>query len=353
MLKFSPPAAETANMRRMRPDIIHSLLERAKAAQPQAIRPVPWMTEFFGISRQQATRYLANLCEVGQLSQVGRGRGAAYYYKAHRHILSHGTCVLPGIAQFPDSLGIHAEQKEWLAKALTALIQNSAEHSRGRTARWELAAEDDCLLLTASDDGNGIFAVMTEQFRCLSRVEAAGELLKGSRIAKPVQSTSSLAQLIWAADFATIEANGMRLKVAGKPRDWSIQQNIVTPTGTTCTLEISTQPRRFHKTSEVEGSAKIVIPVQAFIATNGTRMPDRRDAKRILKRVISHETVILDFRHVDTVAQSFVDYVFNQFRALHPRCGILPVNLNNNVRTMINLVAKETKRRSQAKGADV
>ena len=221
-----------------------------------------------------------------------------------------------------------------------SLLLNCWRHSEGRQASCQVSRVDDSIVITVQDDGLGIFERVMQEYRCLSKVEAIGELLKGARVFTSSPS-AGLARLVWSVDFATIEANQLRLSLMGRSRDWAISEGRSVRPGTSIALEIREDlldglERSIQ--SIVPPLGRVFLPVAAFQQKASGRILDRRDAKRLLRGVARHPELIVDFRFVETVAHSFVEYLFVDFRAMHPQSSLVPINLNSSIRSMINFV---------------
>ena len=65
------------------------------------------------------------------------------------------------------------------------------------------------------------------------------------------------------------------------------------------------------------------------------RFVSRSQAKRILIGLGQFKRVVLDFRNIQTVGQSFVDEVFRVFKIKHPDIKIEYLNANDDVTFMI------------------
>jgi hypothetical protein len=65
------------------------------------------------------------------------------------------------------------------------------------------------------------------------------------------------------------------------------------------------------------------------------RYVSRSQARRICLGLEKFKHVILDFKGISTVGQSFVDEVFRVFQSKYPKIKIEYTNTNDNVRFMI------------------
>ena len=79
---------------------------------------------------------------------------------------------------------------------------------------------------------------------------------------------------------------------------------------------------------------KTVVPVK--LAQYGDEsLVSRSQAKRLLARVDRFQTVIMDFKDVETIGQSFADEIFRVFQRQHPEITLFAVNTSEEVAGMI------------------
>ena len=65
------------------------------------------------------------------------------------------------------------------------------------------------------------------------------------------------------------------------------------------------------------------------------RYISRSQARRIVLGLEKFKHVVLDFRHISTVGQGFVDEVFRVFQSKYPQIKIEYTNANDDVKFMI------------------
>ena len=82
------------------------------------------------------------------------------------------------------------------------------------------------------------------------------------------------------------------------------------------------------------GFNKTVVPVR--MARYGEdQLISRSQAKRLLVRVELFETVLFDFREVETVGPAFADEIFRVFAMRHPEIELVAINTNPAIDRMI------------------
>ena len=71
------------------------------------------------------------------------------------------------------------------------------------------------------------------------------------------------------------------------------------------------------------------------LATLGTVLVSRSEAKRLVARLTDFRHATLDFSGVDVVGQGFCDEVFRVFARAHPEVTLEPVGMNDTVAFMV------------------
>ena len=122
--------------------------------------------------------------------------------------------------------------------------------------------------------------------------------------------------------------------------DWTYQQ-LQTGKGTKIILFINCDCTRTTKDvflayTEPDNlsfnKTEILVELSQF---KDERLISRSQAKRILETLDKFSLIVLDFRHIETVGQGFVDEVFRVFQNQHPTIQITYQNANDDVIFMI------------------
>lgn len=77
------------------------------------------------------------------------------------------------------------------------------------------------------------------------------------------------------------------------------------------------------------------------LATYGTSIVTRSEAKRILHGLEAFDEVVLDFSGVRDIGQGFADEVFRVWRRAHPETRLLPVDMLEPVEFMVRRASAE------------
>ena len=102
----------------------------------------------------------------------------------------------------------------------------------------------------------------------------------------------------------------------------------------TRTTRTTTETFDEHASGDDFVFTKTVVPVR--MARYGEdQLIARSQAKRLLARVELFETVLFDFREVETVGPAFADEIFRVFAIRHPEIELVAVNTNPAIDRMI------------------
>ena len=80
---------------------------------------------------------------------------------------------------------------------------------------------------------------------------------------------------------------------------------------------------------------KTIVPVK--LARYGNEnLISRSQAKRLLNRVEIFKIVIFDFQDVEFIGQAFAHEILRVFQINHPDTQLIPINMEEQVKKMIN-----------------
>lgn len=71
------------------------------------------------------------------------------------------------------------------------------------------------------------------------------------------------------------------------------------------------------------------------LASEGTELVSRSQARRVVSRLDPFRVVILNFAEVTSISPAFADEVFRVFGSAHPETKIHAINANESIRQMI------------------
>lgn len=223
--------------------------------------------------------------------------------------------------------------------ALTEMVNNAIDHSRGTKVRTRVGVSTDALHFEVVDDGVGAFEHLRARLGLPDREAAILELSKGKRTTDPARHTGEgIFFTSKVVDVFRLEANGIAWTVDNVRGDQAVGGSSVT-LGTDVGFRIS----REHPRSVAEVFSEFTDDDLRFtrtrpsvrLARSGREFVSRSEAKRLLEGLERFSEVELDFGGVAEVGQGFVDEVFRVWPSLHPGTRLVPVRMAPMVEFMV------------------
>ena len=323
--------------------------------------------EKFGISRQAANIHLRRLCDEGILERSGRTRATRYRLAAlsrwsRRYKLR--TEQAEDVVWARDVRGVLGEFPEnamtiW-HYGFTEMFNNAIDHSEAGTVVVSVARTAVNTEMTISDDGCGIFRKIQRALGLLDERHSVLELSKGKLTTDPQYHTGE-GIFFTSRMFDGFEILSGDIYFAhefGSAEDWILERNGGSA-GTTVMMKLENRTTRTareifdeYASEDDFGFTKTVVPVR--MARYGEdQLISRSQAKRLLARVELFETVLFDFREVETVGPAFIDEMFRVFAMRHPEIELAAVNTNPAIdrtieRARANLKVLQTRLQEEA-----
>jgi len=315
-------------------------------------------------SRQYASQVLHGMALAGQVKKFGSTRGAFYVLPErvdelgpaasrrrlrNRNLKEHEVferfvAASPAFQAAPENIrGI-------LSYAFSEMLNNAIEHSQSLFIEVHLESDLHTIRFQVSDFGVGVFRNVMKQRGLKSELEAMQDLLKGKVTTDPKAHTGEgIFFTSKAGDRFLLESFGYRMVVDNLLPDVFFQQEKRVNRGTRVTFAIARKsPRRlndlFKEYQSGPGSYafdKTEVHVRLF--TMGTIYVSRSQARRILVGLEKFKKIILDFERVPNIGQAFADEIFRVFQSRHPNISIVPLNMNETVRFMVQRVEKPSR----------
>ncbi|AKJ27472.1 STAS-like domain-containing protein [Caldimonas brevitalea] len=294
----------------------------------------------YGVGRSTATRALRELMATGWLEREGRSRPqyrpGALREVTHTYTLAGLDEQTPWERDFAPCFSF-AEGVAGLAHhAFTELLNNAIDHSGGRQVTVSMRQNRTHLHLLMSDDGCGVFERIREAFQIDDPRLALLELTKGKLTTQPARHTGrGLFFTSRLFDVFDLYANGLVYQHQHwQRRDW-LSANPLHRPGTTIFMSLPLNTTRslaqvYEEHAAVHSGAdfgRTVVPMR-LARLGGEGLESRAQAKRILSRFESFETVDLDFADVPAIGQAFADELFRVFVQQHPQVALRPVNMS-------------------------
>jgi anti-sigma regulatory factor (Ser/Thr protein kinase)/uncharacterized protein (DUF1330 family) len=304
----------------------------------------------FKISRQAINKHLKKLVEEEALGVQGNTRNRRYQLLEYDELEWDGKFnISPELAEdvvWDDEIRHRLGEMSASAMAIwnhgfTEMFNNAIDHSEGTVIEIHIARSATTTEISLDDDGIGIFKKIQKHLKLPNEYEAALELAKGKFTTAPNKhSGEGIFFTSRMFDSFEILSGGINFThECDDPDQWFLNEDKVFP-GTTIRMKLNNDTSRSIKTIFDEFSSgddysfnKTIVPVT--LAQYGGQLVSRSQAKRLLVRFDRFETIILDFKDVDSVGQAFADEVFRVFQKQHPDIELTFTNTNENVERMI------------------
>lgn len=231
--------------------------------------------------------------------------------------------------------------------AFTEMLNNAIEHSNSQYVEISIRRDKENIIFVVNDFGVGVFKNVMQQRKLKSELEAIQDLLKGKTTTQPHSHTGEgIFFTSKIADIFILESYGHRLRSDNLIKDIFIEEVNPQKRGTKVTFTLSLGSRKhlndvfsqFVTEPGEVGFDKTEIKVRLY--ASGTVYISRSQARRILTGLDKFKTVILDFDRVTTVGQAFADEIFRVFQERHPDIKLIPVNMVEPVKFMVDRVEK-------------
>ena len=330
------------------------------AARPRAFKTVDVIRSLGRpVSRQYVSKTLAGMVREGLLVKAGSTRGAVYAGPRHAaklatrtqrvtrrltnvgleedRVLSDLKAAAPLLARLP------ANVDAIVSYAFLEMMNNAIEHSGSRRIEVEVARTDGDVTFVVNDFGVGAFHKVMQDRKLTSELEAIQDLLKGKTTTEPQRhSGQGIFFTSKVGDVFVLESFHRRLRVDNRVGDYFIEPTERLKKGTRVFFRISaTSPRRLEEVfrryaSDASEPAFDKSEVKVRLFARGGGYVSRSEARRLLAGLDKFRSVVLDFDRVPVVGQAFADEVFRVFRRQHPHISVVPVNMNDTVRFMVD-----------------
>ena len=229
----------------------------------------------------------------------------------------------------------------------TEMINNAIDHSGSENIIISLNRTAINIGIEIIDNGIGIFNKIQKDLNLDNPITSILELSKGKLTTDPVHHTGE--GIFFTSrmfdDYSILSGNlyfshtEKEEGIGGS--DWLLENKKIKKEGTYISMVIDLKSSRTTKIvfdnysdSEEYGFTKTVVPV--FLAQYGKEnLISRSQAKRLLIRFEKFNEIVLDFKKVNMIGQSFADEIFRVFATAHPGNRLIPINANEEVSKMI------------------
>lgn len=322
------------------PWLIHELLdEKSEVSSGEVAKAA-------GVTRQAAHYHLRHLVSMGELEPVGAGRSSRY----RRLSIWHRQFDLPDLEE-------HLVWRQLLAEAepvsdipdpaaatahfaFTEMLNNAIDHSRSETVSASVSPSSDGLLFSISDRGIGAFEHVRRTKDLEDHVAAIQEISKGKLTTDPQRHTGQgIFFTSKAVDLFSLASNGWKWTVDNKRNDTAIAR-CLSHEGTRVHFVIDPESERtlqsvFDQYTDKESFAFDRSRTVVRLFELDASFVSRSEAKRLTRNLDQFAEVVVDFRNIVEVGQGFADDVFRVWQLEHPNTRLVPENMNEAVRLLV------------------
>lgn len=231
--------------------------------------------------------------------------------------------------------------------AFTEMLNNAIEHSNSQYVEISIRRDKENIIFIINDFGVGVFINVMQQRKLKSELEAIQDLLKGKTTTQPHSHTGEgIFFTSKIADIFILESFGHRLRVDNLIKDIFIEELNPQKRGTKVIFALLLATKKhlndvfsqFVTEPGEVGFDKTEVKVRLY--ASGTVYISRSQARRIVTGLDKFKTIILDFDRVTTVGQAFADEIFRVFQQRHQDIKIIPINMAEPVKFMVDRVEK-------------
>lgn len=311
------------------------------------------ISSIFSISPQAVNNHIRKLEKSNELKSEGRGKGKVYSLgevRSESGVFELTNDVSEDLIWRQNFLSVFEGLKENILGVchygFTEMVNNAIDHSSGNSVAVKVSRNVDTITISILDDGEGIFRKIHRECGLTSESQAILELSKGKLTTDP-QNHSGEGIFFTSRAFDLFEIHTKSLKFSHDSNfefDYLSDGNkLLESQGTWIYMRINRASSRELKevfdnyTSGPDdfNFNKTVIPVR-LAAYENENLVSRSQAKRLLLRVEKFQNVIFNFDGVPTVGQAFADEIFRVYAEKHSEITLLPVEMNDSVKFMVN-----------------
>ena len=304
----------------------------------------------FSISRQAVNRHLKQLID----DQVLDAEGVTINRSYRLRILERWQRHYPLDGQLAEDVVWRNDIEDLLDElsdnvldiwhyGFSELFNNAIDHSDANKVSVKVEKTAAGVSLDLIDDGVGIFTKIQNQFGLLDERHAALELSKGKLTTDPVNHSGQ--GIFFTSrmfdEYSILSGETFFYHKFGAEGDWILERG-EHGSGTMISMKLNSQISRTAKeifdqytSGEDYAFSKTIVPVR-LAQYNREKLISRSQARRLMARVDSFNTVVLDFNKVEALGQAFADEVFRVFPNRHQDVEVFAINANTAVQQMIS-----------------
>lgn len=310
----------------------------------------------FGISLNTVYRYLKELEEKEIIIKNGNRYGFiestdVFTMKRSKGDLSEEDeiyikYVSDFIKGFPKNI-----EKIW-QYSFTEMMNNAIDHSEAENVVLSIFQNYLCTTILIQDDGIGIFRKIKEYYNFASLDDAVTELFKGklttdknNHSGEGIFFTSRILDRFAAVSDGKIFTHDKYAEVLSNLDDSENLKDWKDRKGTMIFMELSNFSNKilkevFDMFADADGGFfRTHIPIKNIYELYPV---SRSQAKRLCHRFENFKEVELDFQGIDEIGQGFAHEIFVVFQNAHQDVKLIPINMTEEVKKMVNHVRQTT-----------
>lgn len=335
--------------------ILEKIRKQGKVKSAEIIRQT-------GFSRAYVDRFFQKLRDESKIVIIGKANKAHYVLankqemlnakkgilKVARVLQNRGLqedVVLADIKQNTGIfIGLAHDVSEILDYAFSEMLNNAIEHSLSGKIKVSMEKGQDKISFAVVDEGVGIFNNIMKKKKLHNELEAIQDLLKGKQTTAPkTHSGEGVFFTSKIADLLVIKSSHKKLIFDNLVDDIFVR-DVKDFMGTKVTFSINYQSQKSLRglfreyTDAAFEFSKTKVTVGMY--KTGTDYVSRSQARRIISGLEKFQTIVLDFKNVQTVGQGFADEIFRVWKGRRADISIVYKNANENIEFMIKRAQK-------------
>ena len=303
----------------------------------------------FKVTRTTVLRHMHYLIERGQVIKTGNTRQSHYVLAdaMQRQFIFpidtkfeefelHQQYVVPFVQQY-----VNQNAADILEYVVTEMLNNCKDHANASRVKLAITVDGRYIDVTIEDDGIGALANLGQALDIQDPREVILELSKGKMTSDPNNHTGEgIFFSSRACDQFSLSANGYCYLRDNQINDWQfVSTDFNQGTQFHFLIDRKTQTDLTHIFAAYQNDESLSFNttevVVALSKLQGERLISRSQAKRVARHLDQFERVILDFSHVRTIGQGFVDELFRVYQNQRPHLQFTYQNAHADVRFMI------------------
>ncbi|HED38136.1 MAG TPA: DUF4325 domain-containing protein [Ignavibacteria bacterium] len=315
-------------------EVAEFILETIKIDHRNVVRIT---SKKYGISRQAVHVHLKRLINDGLISSYGITNQKIYHLNKSRFTFKYeiDECNPEIVVKDLKINKIPDDAKEILNLCIYEIINNAKEHSGCKNIKVTIKRSIFNTEIAISDDGIGIFKnIQNNMINWKSERSILFQIIKGGFTTKPIKHSGiGLFTCMHLLDelcikSGTIDFSIKKTKIGKKIEGTFIKMRINNYTHKVSSKIIS----NFINKGKI---IKTVVPIIQLQNIHDEKLISRSQAKYLMNRLNMVKTVVLDFKLVTMIGNSFADEIFRVFHSNNKHVSLLPINMNENVRKAV------------------